>query len=271
MEKRILQKAGVLCILIFLTIIFLIPLGFTIYYAMLPLEDFGKVVPLSHFTLENFYTLITKYNVLVWTKNTIIITFFLVTGGLTVNVMAGYALGSMEFPGKKIIWALILGSMMIPFQCVLTPIYIQVSKSGWADRLISCIVPFLMNSLYIFIAKQYFCTFPKAVKEAALVDGLGEFGVFTQIVLPNSKQIIVTLIILSFTGAWNSYLIPSTFLTSSDKFPLAVGIKTVKDYMFEQRNLTLAGVIILSVPILICFLTLQKYFIRGIVTSGIKS
>ena len=253
-----------------MAIVFLFPLIFTIYYSLLPVEDFGKIVSLSHLTLDNFVTIITKYNMVNWIKNTIIITFFLVAGGLIVNVMAGYALGSMEFPGKNIIFYVILGSMMVPFQCILTPIYIQVSKLGWADKLQACIVPFLMNCLYIFIARQFFCTFPKTIKEAAMVDGVGEFGVFFRIVVPNSKPIFVTLIILSFTGAWNSYLIPSTFLTSSDKFPLAVGIKTIKDYMFEQRNMTLAGVVVLSIPILVCFLSLQKYFVRGVVTSGIK-
>ena len=183
---------------------------------------------------------------------------------------AGYALARLQFRGRGIAYMLVLITLMIPFQVLLTPIYITVAKLGWINNMLGLTVPFLMNSLYIFMARQFFLTLPKDVLEAARIDGLGHAGTFFRIILPLAKPIIITITIFNFTQSWNAYLVPATFTTSEEYYTLAVGLNTLKDTYFNRTNLTMAGVVVITLPMMILFLLLQRHFIEGIATSGLK-
>lgn len=256
--------------LLLFTIVFLYPIIFTVYYSLLPLRYIGKIVSPIHFTFENYVLLFTKYPIAHWLFNTAFTAVCCVIGSIVVNCMAGYALSRLEFPGRNIIFIAVLGSMMIPYQFIITPVYIRLSKLGWNNHLISLIIPFLINCLFIFMARQFFLSIPKELEEAARVDGLSHASIFFRIVLPNSGPLITSITIFSFTGTWNSYLAPATFINKRSTFTLAVGLKTVKDFQYERMNLTLAGVVMLSLPILVMFLLLQKHFVEGVATTGIK-
>lgn len=121
------------------------------------------------------------------------------------------------------------------------------------------------------MARQFFYGIPEELEEAARIDGLGRFGTYVRIVLPISSVLIATIAIFNFTGTWNSYLVPSTFISTLEKFVLVVGLQTVNNEHFQQENLTLAGVFLLSFPVIIFFMFTQKFFVQGIATSGIKS
>ena len=257
-------------VLALFTVIFLYPIVYAVYYSLLPLPDIGKIVPISHFTLESYTDLYNNYPVGRWILNTLIVTVSVVTFSVILNSMAGYALARWEFPGKKVIFAIVLGSMMIPYQFVITPVYIQLAHLQWNDQLIGIIVPFIINCLYIFMARQFFLSVPKELEEAARVDGLGLIGTFFRIVAPISAPLVVSIIILNFTGTWNFYIGPATFINNRNNYVLSVGIKTVKDFMYDRKNQTLAGVVVLSLPILIMFTIMQKHFVEGIATTGIK-
>ena len=257
-------------ILALFTVIFLYPILYAVYYSLLPLPDMGKVVPISHFTLESYVELFQNYPVVRWIMNTVIVTVSVVTLSVILNSMAGYALARWDVPGKKVIFAIVLGSMMVPYQFVITPVYIQLAHLHWNDQLIGIIVPFIINCLYIFMARQFFLGIPKELEEAARVDGLTLMGTFFRIVAPISSPLIVSIIILNFTGTWNFYIGPATFINNRNNFVLSVGIKTVKDYMYDRKNQTLAGVVVLSLPILVMFTIMQKHFVEGIATTGIK-
>lgn len=267
---KVARKIGLAAVLLFFSVIFLYPILYTVYNSLLPLGEVATLQPLSHLTLESYHTLFVDYSVLKWIGNTLIVTVACVLSQLVINTLAGYALARFEFPGRNIIFLGVLCSMMVPFQFILTPMYINLARLKWNDHLISLIVPFMFNCLYIFMARQFFFSIPKDLEDAARVDGLGYLGIFTKIILPNSGPLLTSITILSFTGTWNSYLAPSTFLVSKDKFVLALGLKTVKDFQYQKMNETLAGVVILSLPILIMFLLLQKHFVEGVAASGIK-
>lgn len=257
-------------VLTLFTAIFVFPILYAVYYSLLPLPDMGKLVPLSHFTLDSYVELFVNYPVGRWILNTVVVTVSVVTFSVIFNSMAGYALARWDFPGKKAIFVVVLGSMMIPYQFVITPVYIQLAHLHWNDQLIGIIVPFIINCLYIFMARQFFQGVPKELEEAARVDGLSLAGTFFRIVVPISTPLIISIIILNFTGTWNFYIGPATFINNRNNFVLAVGIKTVKDYMYDRKNQTLAGVVVLSLPILIMFIVMQKHFVEGIATTGIK-
>ena len=161
--------------------------------------------------------------------------------------------------------------MMIPGQLVLLPQYIMMAQMGLVDTLAAIIIPYLSQSMFIFMARQFFYGIPEELEEAARIDGLGRFGTYVRIVLPISGVLIATIAIFNFTGTWNSYLVPSTFISTLEKFVLVVGLQTVNNEHFQQENLTLAGVFLLSFPVIIFFMFTQKFFVQGIATSGIKS
>ncbi len=269
MKKKITRVLFWILIL-FLALIFLIPMVYAVYNSLLPLDKVNKLVSPAYFTLQNYVDLFTEYPIFTWFKNTVIVAGLTLLFQLFTALTAGYALAKLRFPGKKISFMIVLITLMIPFQVLLTPLYIMISRLGWNDTLTGLIVPFMLNMLYVFMARQYYLTIPSELVEAAKIDGLGYLGSFVKIILPMSKPIIATISIFNLVQSWNAYLVPSTFVSSQDKFTLVVGLNTLKDTYFNRLNLSMAGVVVICIPILIVFLLLQKQLVQGIASDGIK-
>lgn len=253
-----------------LSAIFIVPLLYALYNSFLPLDKVERLVSPEYFTLSVYQDLFTNYPVLIWLKNTVIVAGLTLISQLCITVPAGYSLAKLRFPGRSVVFTIVLMTMMMPFQVLLTPQYIMITKLGWNDTLIGLIVPYMMNTLYIFMSRQFYLSFPNDLLEAARVDGLGFFSSFFYIVLPLSKPIVATVTIFNFVQSWNSYMVPSTFVMSEDKFTMVVGLNTLKDTYFNRTNLTMAGVVVTCLPLLAMFLCLQKYLVRGIASEGIK-
>jgi ABC-type sugar transport system, permease component len=267
---RRIKSCALYCVLAAMAVFFLYPLLYSLYNSLLPPQYIGRLVSPAYFTLDNYRTLFSEYPIARWIGNTALNTLLIVVGNVLICCMAGFALSRLEFPGRDVFFVCILASMMVPYQFLITPVYIQLAKMHWLDSMLAITVPFLSSSLYIFMARQYFLTLPKELEDAAVIDGLRWPGIFWKIEMPLARSVIVAICIFSFTGTWNSYLVPATFTTTSTHYTLVVGLKTVKDVMFDRMNLTMAGVVLLSVPILVVFLALQKYFVEGIATTGLK-
>lgn len=163
--------------------------------------------------------------------------------------------------------------MMVPYHMILIPVYVNMAQIGWLNSYAALTVPFfLYQCLYIFMMRQFFfIQVPNEFIEAARIDGLTKMGAFWRIVYPLAKSPLITMSILAFAGTWNSYLIPSTFTNNPDKYVLVVGLNSVKDMVFENTPLIMAGVVLSTLPILIFFFFLfQRQYIEGISSSGIK-
>ena len=174
-------------------------------------------------------------------------------------------------PGKKSFFICLMLSMMIPGQLVLLPQYIMMAKMGLVNTLFAITLPlFISVHVYLYV-QAVFYGIPEELEEAARIDGLGRFGTYFRIILPISGVLLATIAIFNFTGTWNSYLVPSTFISTEEKYVLVVGLQTVNNAYFNQENLTLAGVFLLSFPVIIFFMFTQRFFVQGIATSGIKS
>lgn len=257
-------------VLLIPALVFFIPLGYAIYNSLLPLDQVNKLVSPSNFTLSVYTELFEKRPVVKWFLNSLTMATITLVGQLTTSLLAGYSLAKLRYRGREVAYLLVLVTLMIPFQVLITPLYITVAKLRWINTMAGLTVPFLMNSLYIFMARQFFLSIPNDLIEAARIDGLNHIQTFFRVVLPLSKSIIVTIVIFNFTQSWNAYLVPLTFTTSEEHYTLAVGINTLKDTYFSRTNLTMAGVVINTLPMLILFLVLQKQFIQGVATSGLK-
>lgn len=257
-------------LLSFLTLLFVVPFLYALYNSLLPLSEVDRLVPISHFSLDNYVTLFTKYKVQKWLMNTVVMTFIIVVGNVVLTSMAGYALAKFRFPGKKVISFMVIITMMVPYQLIVTPLYLTIVNIGWNNTMASITVPYLCQCVYVFFTQQYFQSIPPDLEEAARLDGLSRGGVFFRIVVPISKPALTTIIILCFTGTWNSYFVPATFITEEKLYPLVVGLNTIKARYFARPNLSLAGVILLTIPVLVVYVIFQKWFIQGVASTGIK-
>lgn len=271
MKKKI-SKVILYTFLLFFAVLFLLPFLYALYTSFLDLKDVDKWVGISQFTFDNYkkFWVSDAYDLPRWYFNSIMMTGIIILGNCICNPMAAYALAKLNFPGKKIVFIIVLATMMIPYHMILIPVYVKMAQLGWLNTFAALTVPYLFQALYIFLLRQFFISIPDELIEAARIDGLTKIGAFFKILLPLSKPALTTMVILSFTGTWNSYLIPSTMVSNKDMYVLVVGLNSVKDQFFDRTNLIMAGVIMTTLPVIIIFLIFQKQYVEGIATTGLK-
>lgn len=231
-------------------------------------NDFS--VHFSSLSIKNYIYIFDKFPFTKWLVNSVLVAGIVTAGNILFNSMAGYALAKINFPGKKFLFLAILGMMMIPGQVVMVPTYILLVKLGWINTYMGLTIPFLFNFFNIFLMRQFFLGIPKELEEAAIIDGLGRFGIFFRIVIPLSLPAISTQFILTFTGNWNSFLWPSLIAKREEMYTLPVGLNSFYGQYFQFWDQVLAGVMLLSLPSILVFIIFQKHFIQGIANTGGK-
>lgn len=257
-------------------VFFILPLVYAAYTSLKELKDVETfIVSINNLTFESYTRIITHYQnagggIGKWYYNTIVVTLIIVSGCCIISSMAGFALSKLKFPGKKAIFIIVLATMMIPYQMILIPVYIMMAKIHWLNTYAALTVPYLYQCLYIFLMRQFIGTIPNDLLEAARIDGMSMIRAFFKIILPLCKPALATIVIISFTGTWNSYLIPSTFINRENMYTLVQGLNAAKDQFFERVNVTMAGVVLTTIPVIIVFLLFQKYYIEGVASTGIK-
>lgn len=204
--------------------------------------------------------------------NSLIHTVAFTSISLAIALITGYVLGKMNFKGKKFVTILLLSTMMIPGEIMMIPNFLLVQQLGWTNRLIGIILPGIVNVFGIFLIKQYMNNIPNAVLESADMDGASEFTKIFRIVLPMSKPVVITYIILTFTATWNDYLWPLIVIKDPRFFTLQL-----KMYQFYPQFggaadgfVRSAGMIMITIPIIVMYLLFQKYFLSSSNVSGIK-
>jgi multiple sugar transport system permease protein len=266
------KNIPVTIILSIFAVIFILPLLYALYTSFLKLSDIDKLVGIQNWTLESYlkFWKDPNYDIPRWFLNTVIMTLITVAGNVIINSMAGYALAKLKFPGKTLVFFIIVATMTIPYQVVLIPVYVTMAKLNWLNTMASLTVPYLYQCLFVFMMKQFFQSIPNELLEAARIDGLSKVGTFSRIMLPLSKPGIISMVILNFTSTWNAYLVPSTMSSNSKSYVLIVGLNSVKDQFFDRTNVIMAGVILITLPVILLFLIFQKQYIEGVATSGLK-
>jgi multiple sugar transport system permease protein len=189
---------------------------------------------------------------------------------VTVDALAAYGLARLNLPGKRWVFALIVATLMVPGQVLLTPVYLMLSRLGWLDTYQALIVPAGAGAFGVFMLHQFFQAIPRDIEEAAMIDGCSRLRIFLQIVLPLSRPALATLGIFTFVGSWNDFLGPLIFLDSAEKYTLPVGVAIFQSSYYTEYGLTLAAGVICTLPILLVFLAFQRHIIEGIAMSGLK-
>ena len=252
------------------SIFFVLPFGYAIYTSLLGKSDIGHWVGVTRLTFANYTDVFVNSDMTVWYLNSALVTLGILFGNLAINTMAAYSLSRLNYPGRGLIFFIIIGMMMIPYQVTIIPIYSMIVKLGWLNSYQGLIVPFMFQGFLVFLMRQFMLSIPKELEEAAEVDGLTKIGIFFRIILPLSKGALGTQIIFSFTGTWNSFVWPVTLVNDSRWYVLTVGLNTLKNRYFEWPNLTMTGVVLLTLPIIIVFMIFQRHLVQGIATTGLK-
>lgn len=221
-------------------------------------------------TFANYTKAFTSTNILSWLKNSVIISTVTMLLTIAVDCPIAYAFAKIKFKGRNILFWLVMASMMVPFQVLIVPLYLQFNKFGLVNTLTAAILPRVALPIGIFILKQFYEEIPTALEEAAFIDGATRFRIFSTIIIPLGKAAMTTVIILSFINAWNDFLWPLIVINDTIKYPITVGIANFQGTHGTQYSLIMAGAVIASLPQLIFFLIFRRKIIDGIAMTGIK-
>jgi multiple sugar transport system permease protein len=203
--------------------------------------------------------------------NTLIITAANIVGVMLSSSLVAYAFARLRFPGRDILFILILSELMLPQTVTLIPRYIEFKELGWIDTWWPLIVPnYFGNAFFIFLLRQFFRTIPRDLSDAAKVDGASELRIFWQIVLPLSRPALAVVAIFTFLYNWNDYLEPLIYISSEEKYTMALGLASFRDLLSTEWGWLMAGSTVMILPVVILFFFAQRYFIRGVVLTGLK-
>ncbi len=233
---------------------------------------FASIFP-QHWTQGNFREILQnpeEIPISRWFANSVFIASAVSLLVLTVDSLAAYAFARLDLPGKRWLFPLIIGTMMVPGQILLVPVYLILNRLGWLDTPLALIVPAGGGAFGFFLLHQFFRGIPKDLEEAAALDGCSRFGIFWRIILPLSRPALATLGIFTFVGAWNDFLGPLVFLDSVDRYTLPVGIALFQTSYSSEYGLTLAASVLCTLPVIVAFLLFQRHIIQGIALTGLK-
>jgi multiple sugar transport system permease protein len=232
--------------------------------------QWGTLIP-QHFTLENFGRFFAAVNILQVFPLTVFVCLSVMVVSLLVNALAAYPFARMDFRGKRLLFSVIIATMVLPIEILIVPLYHIVKDFGMMDTVGSLILPFAASGFGIFFLRQFFVGIPKEFDEAAVMDGGGHPTIFFKILLPLARAPLITLGIIIFLTQWDSFLVPVTFISSPDKMVLQVVIFNLYSHIyFNDTAILFAGIFVAAVPIIVLFLSIQKYYVSGISSSGIK-
>ena len=204
--------------------------------------------------------------------NTILVTLLVVVGTLTTSILGGYAFARLRFPGRDNLFVLYLGTIMIPFVVLVTPMYQFMVAIGWVDRIVSLILPWIFSAYGTFLMRQFFITIPKEIEEAALIDGASRLQILWRIFLPASTPAIATLTTFVFLYAWNSFFWPLVAINTGNtaNHVLTLSLNVLRGRAADSPNLILAGAAIAILPPMIIFILGQRFFVESATSSGVK-
>jgi multiple sugar transport system permease protein len=233
---------------------------------------FDSVLPQSP-TLENYRQIFgnsEEVPILRWLRNSFFISTSITLLVLTVSSMAAYSLARIRPPGSKWLFAIIVGTMMVPGQILLVPLYMLLNKLGWIDTPLALIIPHGAGAFGVFMLYSFLKGIPRELEEAAAIDGCSLWGIYWHVVLPLAKPVLATLAIFVFLGSWNDFLGPLVFTDSSDMYTLPVGVAMFQSSYANEYGLTFAACVICTLPVLAVFIIFSRQIIAGMTAGALK-
>jgi len=203
--------------------------------------------------------------------NTSLVTFFSVTGTLVSSSLVAFAFARMRFRGRDRLFLLVLSTMMLPNQVTLVPLYLLFTKLGWINSLLPLIVPHWFGSAFhIFLLRQYMMSIPLELDDAARIDGASWIDIYWRITVPLARPAMGVVSIFAFTASWNDYLYPLIYLNETKNFTIALGLPLLSSRYVTEIQQTMAQTVLAILPLILVFFLAQRYYIQGVVVSGVK-
>ena len=223
----------------------------------------------------NYVDALTNKPFHIYFKNTMIIVILNQIAILGTASFCAYGFARIKFPGRDFWFGIALATLMLPYVVTMVPQFIMFSRFGWMDSYLPLTVPYFFGggAFNIFLFRQFFRTFPEELADAARIDGCSEFGIYWRIFVPLAVPAFITVAIFTFMFSWNDFLGPLLYINSPDKFTIAIGLATYRSMMGVGRtrwDLLMAASVTMTAPIVLLFFVLQRYFIKGVVMTGIK-
>jgi multiple sugar transport system permease protein len=277
--RHLLGRSVLHLLAIALGALLLIPFVWAVISSLKPVEEIRVLPPEfwpSQFRWSNYADVWASTRFTRWALNSVVITVLATAGTVLSAAAAGFAFARFRFPGRNLLFGLTLATLLLPQEVTLIPTYLLFFKLGWLNTYLPLIVPSWLGggAFFIFLFRQFFMTLPTDLDEAAKIDGANYLQILSWIVLPLSLPVVATAGIISFINHWNSFLFPLIVLNDPDKFTLSIGLRyfaiSPSADARPTDHLLLAGSIMMTVPIIVLFFLGQRYFVRGVVMSGIK-
>lgn len=222
------------------------------------------------FTTEHYVTLFTRLHLARAFANSTLVAVSATIVSLLVNSMAGYAFAKLRFAGRERTFQWLLGALVIPAQVGMLPLFLLLKALGLVNTMVAVVIPFMASVFGIFMIRQYALGIPDELLDAARVDGASETRIFTSIVLPVLRPILVTLAVFTFLSAWNEFLWPLIVLSDESKYTLPVALASLSGEHVQDTELMMAGSVLTVLPVVVVFLALQRAYIRGVMLGSVK-
>ncbi|MXY93205.1 MAG: carbohydrate ABC transporter permease [Caldilineaceae bacterium SB0664_bin_27] len=257
-------------------IIVMIPLAWMLSTSLKPPHQITKFPPIwipDPFVWSNYVRAVTIFPVsfVVFVRNSMYMSLMITLGTVLSNAVVAFAFARLTFRGSRVLFIIVLSTMMLPQQVTMIPLFILFSKFGWINTYNPLIVPhFFANAYFVFLLRQFYTTIPRELDDAARIDGCGVIGLFLRIMLPLSKPALGITAIFAFTWAWNEFLGPLIYLSRMETFPLAIALSFLRAAHGVLWSELMVVSFIAMLPPVILFFVAQKHYIQGIVITGVK-
>jgi multiple sugar transport system permease protein len=256
-------------------VLMLMPLVWTLSTSLKPVSQIFLFPPRwipDPIRWQNYAEAVTAIPFLRYLFNTALITGLVIVGKVLSVTLVAFAFARLQWWGRDVMFLIMLATMMLPSHITLIPQFIMFKELGWIDTFLPLIVPdFFGGPFLTFLMRQFFMSIPHDLDDAARIDGCSSFGVYWRIILPLSKAAIVAAVILTFNNTWNEFLHPLIYLQSPDNFTLALGLRFFQGEASTSWHLLMAASLLTMLPVITLFFVAQRYFIQGIVFTGVKS
>jgi multiple sugar transport system permease protein len=226
------------------------------------------------FCPQNYVEALTYKPFDVYLRNTV---FLVVMNELAIVLAAsfcGYGFARIRFPGRDLWFGLVLATMMVPYVVTMVPQFVIFSRIHWIDTFLPLTVPYFFGggAFNIFLLRQFFRTIPEELADAARIDGCNEFSIYARIMMPLAKPALITVAIFTFLGTWNDFMGPLLYINSPDRYTLSIGLANFRGTMFARTrwDLMMAFATTMTLPVLVVFFLAQRYFVQGVVLTGLK-
>lgn len=268
-----LAKALVNGLLIGLAAVALFPLLWMLSVSFMAPGEAGALPPLllpAHPGWANYRELFLRAGMGRYLLNSLLVSGAITALSLVFNLMAGYAFAKLCFAGRERLFRALLGALVIPAQVAMLPLFLLLKYAGLVNSYAGVVMPAMATVFGIFLVRQYARSIPDELLEAARIDGAGEWRIFARIVLPLLKPIIATLAIFSFLAAWNDFMWPLIVLTGQEHYTLPIGLASLAREHAQDSELMMAGSVVTVLPVLLLFLSLQRYYLQGLLLGSVK-